>query len=360
MTTYSIAPEITSISFTDGDITIAPDVIFIPNGSADFPNNKAVITIYNESNEMIAQTNEFDISSNSLSIPQNVWNQALIQCKCNLTGEAILKISVEGYRYDESADESVEKSGPYYSKFYPITIEHIYQYERTNSTVHTRICSICGEAVLFDHNYTCAGTIGDIHTEVCTECGIGHGGLTNFEFTSIDANSHSVSCPDCDWLLENEEHNFRLRNYDSTHHEKYCVDCGYSYLVQHSYTDEYEYWNTDKHKAYCACGAFILGAHFYQVKEEGELLLDVCMFCKVEKNHVHDYVYTSCKDGKTHHTSCRCGISKYEQCFGIAIQGELRRCNKCNQVLSGGLIVPWGDDGEDALPAGKEDEEYSE
>ena len=39
--------------------------------------------------------------------------------------------------------------------------------------------------------------------------------------------------------------------------------------------------------------------------------------------------------------------------------GQLSRCAKCNQALNGGLITPL-DDGEDALPAGKEDEEYSE
>ena len=120
-------------------------------------------------------------------------------------------------------------------------------------------------------------------------------------------------------------------------------------IASHDYTNDYEYYNTTQHTSYCACGAFVLRNHTYQIITEGQLKLDACIYCVGERNHEHSYTYTPCNDGKTHHTSCGCGISNYEQCFGIAGDGNTGwvRCLKCNQRLSGNIIIPLEDDDDD-------------
>ena len=58
LTTYNIAPEITSISFTDGDVTAPPVLRFIPNGSVSYPNNLIVIKIYDSNYQLLAESEE--------------------------------------------------------------------------------------------------------------------------------------------------------------------------------------------------------------------------------------------------------------------------------------------------------------
>ena len=120
-------------------------------------------------------------------------------------------------------------------------------------------------------------------------------------------------------------------------------------ISEHNYTHNHIYANTTYHRSYCECGASKLNNHIYEIHIEGQLKLDVCVDCRIERNHVHEYTYTPCGDGKTHHTFCGCGISQYEQCFGMVGDGNtgLVRCLKCNQKLIGNIILPLDEDGDE-------------
>lgn len=175
-------------------------------------------------------------------------------------------------------------------------------------------------------------------------------------YTEYDNNYHKYMCGCSEELFE---HNLSCSYFDDFNHIKSCADCGYTQTETHDYTHGYEYIGAYEHREYCECGAFVEGDHVYQIAIEGELKLDVCVFCKVSRNHEHDYTYTSCGDGKTHMKECDCGISQTQQCFGTTMPGQLTRCISCGQRLNGGLITPLSV--EDILfPSNKEDNESLE
>ncbi len=225
---------------------------------------------------------------------------------------------------------------------------HSLQYSSNSSDLtHIASCTKCDYTTTTSHNYRCYGTMGTFHSEACIDCGYAHMGLANVPYTSVDANSHSKTCPDCGYT-KSGEHNKSYENISDSNHKEYCTECDYvNSAISHDYTNDYEYYNTTQHTSYCVCGAFVLRNHTYQIITEGQLKLDACIYCVGERNHEHSYTYTPCNDGKTHHTSCGCGISNYEQCFGIAGEGVLPRCLKCNQRLSGNIIIPLEDDDDD-------------
>ena len=99
------------------------------------------------------------------------------------------------------------------------------------------------------------------------------------------------------------------------------------------------------HYGYCECGKKSTTAEDH-TWTQGKLV-DVCELCGINKDHVHSYTYTSCKDGKTHKVSCGCGYVKFEQCLVMTGEGVLPRCLKCNQRLSGNIIIPLEDDDDD-------------
>ena len=182
LTDYNIAPEVTSITFAGGDVTKAPDVRFKPNGSSDHPNNKAVIKIYDENYNLLAQTSETAFYSERfntyiLSIPQSVWNQVISQADCKPTGTTTFNISVEGYR-DEYTDDEFSKSGPYASEYFDIsiTVPHSYQCVSLNASSHTVRCKDCGyEQTTSSHRFTYTKVDNQWHKESCSICGYSKG-----------------------------------------------------------------------------------------------------------------------------------------------------------------------------------------
>ena len=218
----------------------------------------------------------------------------------------------------------------------------------------TRFC----EKTATHHTYSCDG---DTYTEA-------------HEFEAY--NYCYEKCRICDYERQIVEHDYtdHYTKGDSSGHYAYCIcgarttashnyeeylpcstkcaQCGYKNEIgEHDYTHKYSknYTYTDKHNAHCECGAFTLSDHTYQVENENGLLIDSCDLCGMERNHEHSYIYTSCGDGKNHTVSCDCGLFQYQQCFGMASDGNtgLVRCLKCNQRLSGNIIIPLEDDDDD-------------
>ena len=173
--------------------------------------------------------------------------------------------------------------------------------------------------------------------------------------TNITESNHTYCCTDCGYSITSE-HNLSYRNVSNSQHEKYCTDCEYIFQIQaHDYTHGYESVGAYKHRGYCECGAYEEFDH--EFTSSG--VLDVCRYCKLEKDHMHEYVYLSSKDGRTHRKLCSCGVSVLELCFGNAMPGAQATCINCGQILNGGSITPWSIS-DDALPFNKEDDDYSE
>ena len=108
------------------------------------------------------------------------------------------------------------------------------------------------------------------------------------------------------------EHNYEP--YNSCYER--CRKCGYTIQSQaHDYTHRYESMsNTATHYAYCECGEATVEDHTFATSGA----LDICSFCKLEKDHIHEYTYISCHDQRTHRKMCLCGVSSIEACFGMS------------------------------------------
>ena len=157
--------------------------------------------------------------------------------------------------------------------------------------------------------------------------------------TQNGATGHTYSC---DGDTYTEAHEFEAYNYC---YEK-CRICDYVRQVQtHDYTYRYESINELTHYGYCECGAKKEFNHNFTVSG----ILDICVDCKLSKDHVHSYTYLSAMDGKMHRKMCSCGISQLELCLGITFPGSTTSCVKCGQVLNGGTVTPFGDNDEVVL-----------
>lgn len=132
-----------------------------------------------------------------------------------------------------------------------VTENHSLEYEQLgDSENHKETCTLCEHSGIDSHNYKCYGTLGEFHSEACIECGYAHMGLESCEYVSIDENSHSVICPDCEHSVATEAHNWAYTSVNALSHEKYCADCGYvsDGLEVHSWTP----YNSDYVKcSYC-------------------------------------------------------------------------------------------------------------
>lgn len=253
---------------------------------------------YDDTVHINIDTDEFDLLVSAMAINFNVEHS-------------------HAYNYKDSLGKT------YCSCYFPVHPEHVHSYTSYDS---------------LSHKYSC-GCVASYPAS------IGH----NFNYSDIDVNSHSKSCLDCGYL-STEAHNYQPYK---TCYEK-CSDCDYIHQIKdHDYTHRYESIDNGSHYSYCECGSRTTSSHSFTTSGA----LDICTSCKLEKNHVHSYSYLSCRDGATHRATCRCGSSSIEQCFGMVESGNLRRCTKCNQILKGGSIVPFGENEDDDVLFFKDDEE---
>lgn len=174
------------------------------------------------------------------------------------------------------------------------------------------------------NNYTwecngCTGTICSCGLITCN-----HEIRSNVLYDSIN---HKNQCDACN-EYELEAHNFYISN-----QYKICGDCGYQEHI-HSFNYYFEPFNEIFHEAYCSCGVGMNIVHNF--------VAGLCTDCGEEEptTHVHNYIYISCKDGKTHRKSCLCGFSQVEPCRGLYEPGSPTVCVNCNQIMTnGGLIL---------------------
>ena len=213
----------------------------------------------------------------------------------------------------------------------------------------------CSQATtILHHNYptTFSEKTDTHHTYSCD-------GDTYTEAHEFETHNYCYEkCRICDYVVQVREHDYTHcysfsnasehyahcecgdRITESHNYESYlpcsekCVKCGdKNQIADHDFTYRYSSNDANTHYAYCECGLSIMAQHSFTISG----MLEKCTHCNLEKNHVHSYTYTSCKDGTTHRRSCRCGVSTYEQCLGIATSGEFTKCSKCGQFLTGGI-----------------------
>ncbi|MBO5715747.1 MAG: hypothetical protein J6S23_05080 [Clostridia bacterium] len=236
LTLYNIAPEIISVDI-NSVVTNPPIINLIINGSTEHPNNAVVVTIYDSSNKMLAKSDKIPVNKGHLEafnvpISSDLWTEAINKSKCNPDGTTTLKISVEGYREDDT-DDIYATSGPYTSKYYTINIA-------------------------IPHNFQLVSSTSTAHTYGCTDC--------NYSVTS--------------------EHDMRLSmSISPTEHGYKCHDCGYvdeSTVGTHSY----DYWvfvNETTHRSECTCGArgTTTASHAFTLPDRRGLV--VCVGCSYTK-----------------------------------------------------------------------------
>ncbi len=206
------------------------------------------------------------------------------------------------------------------------------------------------------HTYSCDGdTYTEAHEfepfdscyEKCRICDYKHQ-IRNHDYTYLcyylNSSTHRAYC-ECNEYIESN-HNYE----EYLPCSEKCADCGHKNVIgEHDYTFEYKYdpYNTDVHYGYCECGMKSLNAEEHSWIQG--TISDNCELCGINIDHNHSYSYTSCGDGKTHRVSCGCGYVNFQQCFGMAGDGNTGfvRCLKCNQRLIGNIIFPLDEDGDE-------------
>lgn len=181
LTKYNIAPEINSITYTSS----TPSINLVINGSEAYPNNRLVIKIFDENNNLLAESGMIEINRGrfenfNLSIPDDVWSEVMSNYSCVNGHTAELNFSVEGYRFDDfeesgfAIEEEFQLTGPYYSEYYSysINLSHNYTFESVNENRHRQVCTDCGSVLnTASHHMEYVSVNDQYHKEVCSDCG---------------------------------------------------------------------------------------------------------------------------------------------------------------------------------------------
>ena len=330
LTYYKMAPSCPTLhNSADVSVTLAPSLSWTAEGgSTEYPNNSFDIVVYDTSyNEIIRVEN---IENTYYEFNDANWQYALENHGYPCAEEFKIYITVAGSRKEPLLLDPNFSTGPYYSEYLEMSVktEHNIVYEQVDTNTHKYICHTCDEETTLEHNfeYTSNGDTG--HTKACVECG----------------------------YYETSNHVLRYESQNNLYHNEYCRYCDYKrLLVSHNYTNRYEYYDSENHYGYCLCGVKILQKHSFSTSGN----LDICTYCKIEKDHVHSYTYRPAIKGKTHIKECRCGEKNTEACFGAAIFGEPAYCGRCGEEMKFGGIGILSNENEDALLP-NDDEEYLE
>lgn len=125
-------------------------------------------------------------------------------------------------------------------------------WEKTSSTKHKKVCSLCQKSVTESHSWTSyvvtteptcnkAGS----KTRTCKYCGAeetksikatGEHAIDDIEY--IDKNYHGQTCMDCGKVIKSKHKVTKELTADGKNHWRYCEDCGQRYDVAlHTYTE---------------------------------------------------------------------------------------------------------------------------
>ena len=212
LTKYNIAPQINSITYTSGILNISVRV----NGSEVYPNNRLVIKIFDENNNLLAESGMIEVNRGrfenfNLSIPDDLWSEVLSNYSCANGHTATIKISVEGCRYDMIdpsgfyVEDEFKLTGPYYSEY-------------------------CSTTLSLSHNYTFESVNENHHRQVCTDCGsVLNTASHHMEYVSVNDQYHKQVCSDCGYSTGNKLHT--LKSSELGNRYKYCTACGHTVIT---------------------------------------------------------------------------------------------------------------------------------
>ena len=260
-------------------------------------------------------------NDSSIVIPHEILNSSAVSTIIQYNKTTTLTYDSNGHTYSCDGDTYTE----------PHELEYDSCYEK---------CKICEYKRLINpHNFS--NYVEDSYIQHRAYCTCGDYELQmhqhNYEYIAVDDEDHNRYCICGHYITSAHDY----ETYNSCYEK--CRTCEHIIQTQeHDYTYGYESMNTETHYAYCECGAGRVDGHTFYASGE----LDVCIYCKLEKNHVHQYTYISCMDGNTHRKICSCGISVIEPCFGVAAPDSAICCIKCGQTMNGGAIKPWSKEDE--------------
>ena len=111
-----------------------------------------------------------------------------------------------------------------------------------------------------EHKHNYSSSCGDNHDMKCI-CG---NKITNHNYTDhyekYNDEHHKAYCRCGCASFKKHSYTDHYKNNGPTQHYAYCV-CGEYVEEDHSYGDHFEKYNKKQHKAYCACGAYVLRPH---------------------------------------------------------------------------------------------------
>lgn len=231
LTKYNIAPQINSITYTSGTPTINVKV----NGSIAYPNNRLVIKVFDENNNLLSKSDMIEVNRGrfdnfNLTIPTTVWNEVLSKCSCTDGQTTNLKISVVGYREDTTdpdgtaIESQFRKTGPYYSEYEELPITHEYTYSSVNAATHNRYCSGCETTTVQPHRFVYSKFNDAMHFARCADCGYFQFMSHNMVYEQVDGRYHEHHCSYCSHSEGNSLH--VLKSNGSTDRYQNCTACG--------------------------------------------------------------------------------------------------------------------------------------
>ena len=231
LTKYDIAPKIKNITYTSGTLNINVEV----NGSIAYPNNRLVVKVFDENNNLLATSNEKypnvgrHASYDILEL-DDLWSEVLSKCSCTDGQETNLKISVEGYREDTTdpdgtaIESQFRKTGPYYSEYEELPITHEHTYSSVNAATHNRYCSGCETTTVQPHRFVYSKFNDAMHFARCADCGYFQFMSHNMVYEQVDGRYHEHYCSYCSHSEGNSLH--VLMSNGSTDRYQNCTACG--------------------------------------------------------------------------------------------------------------------------------------
>ena len=260
LTHYKMAPmSPTVLNSADVSISTPPSLSWVPQGgSTSFPNNNFDVIIYDDSYNEILCVENLEVTSYTFNADD--WNQALKDHGYTCNDTIDIYITVAGSRVEPQWFDSNFKTGPYYSKYLPLSItsKHEIIIEQYDSQYHKLICIGCGgEETLLSHNLEYVDLTDTHHTKTCSDCGYSVTESHSLTYTESDDNCHLVKCFECGYSYSEEHNRSTYLYWIGDKHAYKCKDCGYIYedtLQSHSF-DCWVYLNETTHKSECTCGA---------------------------------------------------------------------------------------------------------
>lgn len=241
---------------------------------------------------------------------------------------------------------------------------HDYQYSYT-STIHTRVCSKCGDVASSGSHSIEYHVTNTNHTPKCDICQYQGSAAAhqNVDYTPLqsghrvacavcgtttlphsfevayNAASHYALCSYCGYVntAVSEDHSFAYADVDDTVHRRYCTGCGYGGNSSHAFSA----WissGSSSHKRTCSlCGREVTQAHVFGAWSNfsASQHRSQCSACSHYRYGNHGYGSWGQYSSSRHQRSCvSCGRYDYaSHTFGswssLSATQHRRTCNAC-------------------------------